>query len=1185
MKRKIFIVLAVALLLCCSAALSFAAPFTDNGNGTVTDIKTGLVWQQGEPGYKTWGSALSYCEGLDLGNKTDWRLPNIKELESITDDTRYNPAIDTNYFPNAHAYYYWSSTTVANSPYYAWNVYFVDGCVNYYYKDYNFYVRCVRGGQSGSFGNLDHFDFSFISSPKSVGAPFSVTITAKDVYGYTENYNGYVSLYSNAGSVNPITAWLNNGTWTGNVTLYEGGTFIFLGANAGGKYGTSNTFDVTGGVSNTGNLGGTVRDNRRAPLSGASVYLDNNKDGISDYSQTTDSNGYYRFTNIPAGYYDIWADYESSSNKNDGNYVFVVADRLVTENLVITKFYSGKTPVILVPGIAGTKYKHTSSDQIIPELPGEYPAKASQLVLHDPRIPPFSPHPGWQTLITELENKCYEREETIIGGGYDWRMPVKDVVDQYLIPAINKAKDITGSPKVNIVAHSTGGLVVRSYIQSDEYLSRNDIDKFAMVATPNLGAVNAYYIWEGGDPKWADDLNGGIINFYWQLTKKMHEKTYKLGDLDSDDHLIIRNFIHDKVPELRDLMPTFNDFLEYKGSFSGIESDGNKNKTVISLNDNPNRKTRMSPTGGTDVVKTKVFYSESEDTIESHSILNPYIPRRTYEDGVPQLYKNPVKTAGDKTVLKKSSKFPCDANEGWAGCSPTRESEHGDIIHEYADLIRAFIDEGEPQCTSQSAVSGRLFASETVTKVLSLSVNGRVQPYISNPDGQGSGAHYVSLELANDIPGANVNIGADAGSVSIENPMDGVYTIYLRGAYDDDYNLTVEYTDSEKIVTKEYHGFNHANTTSFTITVNSGSSDKITINHTPLPPSELQADAMDSGGLKTQLTWTASTSPDVDHYNIYSKYNDAPYLAQIGSSTSNSFNTGHPWAEDSSVATSLYAVSAVKADGKESFLSDMAKNNDRDHDGLTDEEEVTYGTDVSNPDSDGDGLKDGEEYMKGTDPLLTDTDSDGYSDYEEVQLGSDPLDADSVPCTDMDDDGYAVEGGICGPVDCDDINPYINPGASEGPYGDATCSDTFDNDCDGFVDSADSGCQAPVVDVTGCIDLGGSPLVNKKVILKQTGEVNQTATTDSGGCYVFLNAVSGKAFTVQISGPVLSSPAPVINGCTELQGSAMTDRKVLLKQKNETNKSTKTDIEGCYSFSNAVPDKKFKLLIKGPVVP
>ncbi|MBI5194934.1 MAG: DUF1566 domain-containing protein [Nitrospirae bacterium] len=125
--------------------------FTDNGNGTVTDNKTGLVWQQGEPGEMSWGSALSYCEGLSLGGSTDWRLPNIKELESLTDDTRYSPAINTTYFPNTISSYYWSSTTSASYPYYACDVYFFDGYVYRYYKDFNYYVRCVRGGQSGSF--------------------------------------------------------------------------------------------------------------------------------------------------------------------------------------------------------------------------------------------------------------------------------------------------------------------------------------------------------------------------------------------------------------------------------------------------------------------------------------------------------------------------------------------------------------------------------------------------------------------------------------------------------------------------------------------------------------------------------------------------------------------------------------------------------------------------------------------------------------------------------------------------------------------------------------------------------------------------------------------------------------------------------------------------------------------------
>ena len=122
--------------------------FKDNSNGTVTDTLTGLMWQQGEQSDMTWDSALSYCEGLNFGGRADWRLPNIKELESITDDSRYNLAIDPTFFPNAYAnYYYWSSTTNAGYPYDAWVVDFYYGYVHEYVKIGSMHFRCVCSGQ------------------------------------------------------------------------------------------------------------------------------------------------------------------------------------------------------------------------------------------------------------------------------------------------------------------------------------------------------------------------------------------------------------------------------------------------------------------------------------------------------------------------------------------------------------------------------------------------------------------------------------------------------------------------------------------------------------------------------------------------------------------------------------------------------------------------------------------------------------------------------------------------------------------------------------------------------------------------------------------------------------------------------------------------------------------------------
>lgn len=145
--KRLFMVFAVLCAL--QAAIAGAASFKDNGNGTVSDSDTGLMWQQGEPGLMIWADALTYCETLSLGGQADWRLPNLTELESLVDySISYpGPTINTTYFPNIYASYYWSSTTYAYDTSLAWFVYFYDASVTAWYKSSNDYVRCVRGGQ------------------------------------------------------------------------------------------------------------------------------------------------------------------------------------------------------------------------------------------------------------------------------------------------------------------------------------------------------------------------------------------------------------------------------------------------------------------------------------------------------------------------------------------------------------------------------------------------------------------------------------------------------------------------------------------------------------------------------------------------------------------------------------------------------------------------------------------------------------------------------------------------------------------------------------------------------------------------------------------------------------------------------------------------------------------------------
>jgi hypothetical protein len=111
--------------------------FVDNGDGTITDQATGLMWTQNDSGQALdWQNALDSAENLVFAGYNDWRLPNIRELQSIVDYSGTFPAIDslfnctsiTNEAGNSDYGYYWSGTSAIfqqnGSYYYAWYVAF-----------------------------------------------------------------------------------------------------------------------------------------------------------------------------------------------------------------------------------------------------------------------------------------------------------------------------------------------------------------------------------------------------------------------------------------------------------------------------------------------------------------------------------------------------------------------------------------------------------------------------------------------------------------------------------------------------------------------------------------------------------------------------------------------------------------------------------------------------------------------------------------------------------------------------------------------------------------------------------------------------------------------------------------------------------------------------------------------------
>ena len=164
--------------------LGAVAPLALNGDGTVTDPTTGLIWMRCSMG-QVWdgttctGTANTYRFGManalkvTFAGQGDWRVPNIRELQTMVDRSVVNPAINRAAFPNTSASGFWSASAYAGSSDGAWGVNFYDGGADYSDKSNAFQVRLVRAGQSFNLLNVsrpnsdyvDHADGTVTHTP------------------------------------------------------------------------------------------------------------------------------------------------------------------------------------------------------------------------------------------------------------------------------------------------------------------------------------------------------------------------------------------------------------------------------------------------------------------------------------------------------------------------------------------------------------------------------------------------------------------------------------------------------------------------------------------------------------------------------------------------------------------------------------------------------------------------------------------------------------------------------------------------------------------------------------------------------------------------------------------------------------------------------------------------------------
>lgn len=800
--------------------------------------------------------------------------------------------------------------------------------------------------------------FMPIMSQVKVKVPFPVIILAND-----NTYNDRVYLHSARGAIDPGYVDLVNGSWTGLVTLYSVGENNHLIVNydypgdTGGDTNTSNNFEVTGqnGVlPQDAELIGNLTNDDGDVINGAKVSLysgDPRKGGtIVGQPIYTDSNGNYSFTNFVPGRFYLKAQY--SGYQATIEEIDLASQRTVTSKLTLDTVCpageTGRVPVLLVPGIMGSNSTDNNFSPY-PRLPKDPP------IWDQGKIRIFDPGKnlggvaGWKQLKNILKSKPngYISGCTLFKVPYDWSLPVTEIRDKYLIPWIEQARKKSGSNEVDIIAHSMGGLVVRSYLQSPQYIADaslgKKVRKFAIVGTPSKGADLAYYLWEGGNPIAADRATNGITGpakyFYSKTLNRLYKRkgkaSGKLCDTKGKDPLCDYNsvygFLHDQVRSVRTLMPIYAQALLNVKDGKNVPIIYEENTFLMNLNNLPclnganglcfdvdHNLYSFSPpqsvlSRDSSEVQTKLFIGNERPTTQ-WLVVQPqpvnYIGK-LYKDGLPAKLAIPIlKGMGDKTVPKISADFndylhlPKD-KELLVDLKP---EEHKSLINGFKEDIVKFITGSEyrllPAISDNNPQTG-----------LIVNIYGRAKPSI---------ADIVSLNDKQKItnpPNEQDSLHLEFSGFELKNPINGQYTISLQSPYNEDYEMVVRYYDENKdiYISKEVKGYYDPTLRSFTVNINKeNTTDPVTFDRAFDAPINLK---MLNGGNKILLTWqdpTGVADKDVLFYQIYWKRDYEPYFKYLGSSNINAYPTNQNWTE---ADTNIYVVRAILKNGTSTFFS------------------------------------------------------------------------------------------------------------------------------------------------------------------------------------------------------------------------------------------------------------------------
>jgi len=354
---------------------------------------------------------------------------------------------------------------------------------------------------------------------------------------------------------------------------------------------------------------------------------------------------------------------------------------------------------------------------------------------------------------------------------YDWTKPVQENA-RYLKDVINTAREQSGSLRVDIVAHSMGGLLAREYVQGDMY--EHDVDQLITVSTPHKGSSDGYVAYEGGHfpTRWPY-----FLRKYVSIVDRARSVS---SGVILEPPLSFRTHF----PSLRDLVPT-QDFLLADGNAISVDDMHPETQNLYLQYRNETLEEDLADTG----VRLTTIASTSLPTVNhipveqgERSILDRFLAR--WRDGTSTVDPpEPDTTAGDQTVTLASALL--DDSVPFEGVS------HTDLPEKAQEQVIRLLTGEEP---TGSHIAYDVPESGMTTLVLS-----PIMPRIKGPSGRVLAHDRNDFDESAEFIWDSENPNGPK-LLSILDPEPGEYQYSFTGTGEGSYTIITSFADEDEAV-------------------------------------------------------------------------------------------------------------------------------------------------------------------------------------------------------------------------------------------------------------------------------------------------------------------------------------------------------------------------------------------------